>query len=188
MNGSNTFKAWIDVGYMLFAQDGLECLQIERLARILQLNKSGFYHYFGSRENYLMQLMDHHAAVTEELVKEISYIRKFDPEYPQLLIKYSSHVLVHMQLVRNRHFPLCNESYKNANKLIDVALLPAWAEFIGAPKNTELALRYFEMIRDIFYSRITSKNMNEEFLRNLFQDSREFIAELMLENSYAKSA
>ena len=52
--------AWTEVGYDLFAHEGLDGIQVERLARILQLNKSGFYHYFGDLEGFCMELFALH--------------------------------------------------------------------------------------------------------------------------------
>jgi AcrR family transcriptional regulator len=57
-----TYRVWIENGYALFAQDGLDGIQVERLAKMVSLNKSGFYHYFGDRESFLEELMKHHYA------------------------------------------------------------------------------------------------------------------------------
>ena len=45
-------SVWTEEGYRLFAKEGLDGIQVERLARILSLNKSGFYHYFGDLEGF----------------------------------------------------------------------------------------------------------------------------------------
>jgi hypothetical protein len=45
-NSKKTIQGWLDVGYKIFAHEGPEGIQVERLARILGVNKSGFYHFF----------------------------------------------------------------------------------------------------------------------------------------------
>jgi AcrR family transcriptional regulator len=57
MKKTNFRDSWLSSGYELFAQEGPDGIQVERLARILNLNKSDFYHYFGEIENFLLELM-----------------------------------------------------------------------------------------------------------------------------------
>jgi AcrR family transcriptional regulator len=45
-------NTWIKAGYKLLGTEGMDGIKVERLARILDLNKSGFYHYFGTMEFY----------------------------------------------------------------------------------------------------------------------------------------
>jgi hypothetical protein len=44
MSKKNSIRTWLEAGYDQFADEGLEGLQIERLSRITNLNKSGYYH------------------------------------------------------------------------------------------------------------------------------------------------
>ncbi len=46
-------EKWIKAGYALLATDEIDGINIERLARALNVNKSGFYHYFGLEKNIL---------------------------------------------------------------------------------------------------------------------------------------
>ena len=57
MEKAKNLSVWTEAGYKLFAEEGLEGIQVERLARILQLNKSGFYHYFGDLDGYCEELI-----------------------------------------------------------------------------------------------------------------------------------
>ena len=50
-------SVWTEEGYCLFAKEGLHGIQVERLARILGLNKSEFYHYFGDIEGFCYALV-----------------------------------------------------------------------------------------------------------------------------------
>ena len=60
MEKAKNSSVWTEVGYNLFAEEGIEGIQVERLARILQLNKSGFYHYFGDIDGYCEELINLH--------------------------------------------------------------------------------------------------------------------------------
>jgi hypothetical protein len=83
--------------------------------------------------------------------------------------------MAHMQLVRNRHDRLLNNVYCQVNAFTDQAVVPSWAKFIGTPDNHEFALKYFEQVRDMFYSRITNKTMNFEFIRSLAYEAKELL-------------
>jgi AcrR family transcriptional regulator len=178
MNISNSYKIWIEAGYNQFAIAGLDGIQVERLARITHLNKSGFYHYFGDRETFLEQLMKHHYNVAITLANEIHQIQHIDPDFFTLLIKYRTPVIAHMQMVRNRQHILLNEHYQKVNNLVDLVIAPYWAKYLNMHDNVALAHRYFEQARDAFYSRISFENMNEEFLRNFFQEAKTLVTEI----------
>jgi AcrR family transcriptional regulator len=169
---SSSYVAWINVGYDLFAREGPEGIQIERLARIINLNKSGFYHYFGTRDIYFEHLMVHHIHNVDVLVANIQTMHSFVPEYIQFLADFSTPVLVHMQLARAGHVPLFAHTYKEANYKIDLAILPLWSDFIETPEDSPLALRYFEFFRDLFYARLNAFNPTYGFIYALCNEAK----------------
>jgi hypothetical protein len=116
--------------------------------------------------------MKHHLIQAQAIANDFRLIRDFDPEFIEVMLKYSLPVMAHMQLVRNRHERILNQVYNQVNGFVDLAVLPSWAKFIGTPNNHEFALKYFEQVRDMFYSRITSKNMNHDFLRSLMYEAK----------------
>jgi AcrR family transcriptional regulator len=179
MSKPSTSQVWIENGYTLFAQDGLDGIQVERLAKFVNLNKSGFYHYFGDRESFLEQLMKHHLQIARALADEFRIMRQIDPDFIHLLLKYSTPTMANMQLVRYRQHPLFNKCFVQVNDILETALIPKWAEFIGIPDNHELAHKYFEQARDMFYSRITPDKMNMEFLKSLIYEVRMLMHQLM---------
>jgi AcrR family transcriptional regulator len=174
-----TYRVWIENGYALFAKDGLDGIQIERLAKIVSLNKSGFYHYFGDRDSFLEELMRHHLQIARELAEEFKKMEKIDPDFFHLLLKYSTPTMANMQLVRYRQHPLLIKSFSQVNDLLETALAPKWAEFIGLPDHPELARKYFEQARDMFYSRITPDKMNMEYLKSLIYEVRSLVQQLI---------
>ncbi|HAC24608.1 MAG TPA: hypothetical protein DCE81_06800 [Cytophagales bacterium] len=87
-------------------------------------------------------------------------------------------ILATMQLVRNRNVPMLMETYREVTQKIDTALLPLWAEFIGLAHNQLLALRYFEMIRNMFFSRITDNTLHNDFLVMLATEAKGLVLDL----------
>src|SRR5690348_16960665 len=101
MDKSKNVSAWTEQGYTLYAEEGLEGIQIERLARILQLNKSGFY-YFGDMEVYCTALLKLHDEKINNFLDEVSQIKCVDPEYLLLLINNPVMVMFQIQLTREK--------------------------------------------------------------------------------------
>lgn len=167
--------AWIETGYSLFAVDGLEGIQVERLARTLDLNKSGFYHYFGDRESYLEALMKKHLKLSESLAQDFNQVQHFDPQFMEVLIKYTTPVMVHNQLVRNRHHDLLIQTYHQVNAIVDPVVARLFAEFIGFQDHLEFTTKYYSQVRDMFYTQISFERMNYTFLRDFLYQAKEVI-------------
>lgn len=173
MNRSNSYNIWIVKGYELLAREGPEGLQVERLARILDFNKSGFYHYFGNQSTYIQHLMQHHLKNVDLMVEAVHSMPQFMPGFAQLLADFSLSILTQKQLQRSRHIPLFAKTYDEVNKKIDPKILSLWANFIEIPDNPTLALRYLEFVRDLFYARVTSTTLTFEFVYNFIIESKE---------------
>jgi AcrR family transcriptional regulator len=179
MSKINSTHTWIEAGYAQFAAEGLEGLQVERLARITGLNKSGFYHYFGDKETFLENLLEFHLLEVSSMPEDFLKIKKFDPEFMEVLIKHTPKLMFHNQLVRNRHEKLLESSYQEVNKMIDPFVSEVFGEFIGLKDNLEFSSRYYHQVRDTFYSQITLKRMNYTFLRNFMYEARDMIQSAM---------
>ncbi|RJP59444.1 MAG: TetR/AcrR family transcriptional regulator [Ignavibacteriales bacterium] len=51
---------WIKKGIELFSQGGIEALNVEKMAKILNCTKGSFYHHFKSREDYIDQILEYY--------------------------------------------------------------------------------------------------------------------------------
>jgi len=175
MSNQNSLHTWIEAGYDQFAAEGLEGLQVERLARITGLNKSGYYHYFGDRDTFLEKLMDHHLQLAIAYTSELKQIRQFDPEYMELLIKYAKPVMFTDQLVRNRGVQLLANTHRLINDMVDPVLSKLFADFIGFRDHMEFSAKYYNQVRYMFHAQITPDQMNYAFLRDFLYDAKEVI-------------
>ena len=171
-------SVWTEEGYCLFAKEGLYGIQVERLARILSLNKSGFYHYFGAVEGFYSALVQLHKKKVGEFLEEVAVTKKLDPDYLHLLIKYRDVVMFQMQLTRNSS----NNSLHDASEIVDQSVSHAvrqlWYDYLDVPDDSDLGMRYYAIVRDMFYTRITFQNLNYTFLHNLVEDARTIMNEI----------
>jgi AcrR family transcriptional regulator len=175
MKKSDLRQAWIETGYSLFSLDGYDGVQVERLARTLDLNKSGFYHYFGDRKSYLEALMSKHVNLADSMVQDFNQVQHFDPQFMEVLIKYTTPVMVHNQLVRNRHDDLFIQTYHQVNAIVDPVVARLFAGFIGFQDHVDFTTKYYSQVRDMFYTQISFERMNYPFLRDFMHQAKEVI-------------
>ncbi|HTF20804.1 MAG TPA: TetR/AcrR family transcriptional regulator [Chryseolinea sp.] len=178
---------WVEQGYQLFAQEGLEGIQVERLARILQLNKSGFYHYFGDLEGFCAQLVALHLDKVDLFLEGIRQCKRVDPDYLLLLARSATTVMFQVQLTRNKE----HYSFYKTSEVVDERLHRTvhklWSEFIGAQHNPDLSMRYFVIVRDMFYTRISFDNLNYKFLHDFAANAKGLIDQIAVQASHERS-
>jgi AcrR family transcriptional regulator len=174
----SSLQTWIDAGYVLFSENGLEAIQIEPLARAINLNKSGFYHYFGDRDSFLEALMVHHLKQAEKIAGEYHQMKQFLPDVVDILIRYKVPIMAQMQLVRNKHNTILLGSYNKTKSMFDLAILPFWAKYLELENNHSLAHQYFDMVRDMFYARLSLETYNSESITKMIVEAKEFVHDL----------
>lgn len=180
MNNSKNFKKWLEAGYERFANEGPLGIQVERLARIVDLNKSGFYHYFGDQDTYITELIKYHYDRIHQFVKEASTLKTFDPEYLHLIITYKLSSMVQMQLSRHQNNVLFAKAFTEMNTALASAVFQLWADFINMPDNPELAVRYFQFVRSALYAKGNFAELTYDALRTLVHDAKVIVEEMII--------
>ena len=176
-------KKWIAAGYELFAQGGPDAIVVEKLARILSLNKSGFYHHFIDREIFIEALLEEHLERIDVYNQQILNCKDFDPGFLNVLLQNKIIVLFQWQLLRNKHLPKLFDCLTLVVDITNKSTLPLWAEFIEIPHRPTLALQFFDMLRDTFFARVTLADFNYQFLHELALDTKQIAAKFMKESS-----
>jgi AcrR family transcriptional regulator len=163
-------EKWIKEGYSLLAREGLTGIQVERLARIIGVNKSGFYHHFGDRDCYLEELTDYHESLIKKFTTEVTQLKHFDPDYFEVLVEYKDSFFVDIHLGRFRVNPKLKASSNNERNVNEKKIMPLWAEYINVPDNPELAFEIWKVVRDAVFLRLTYNDMNLESLNSAIKD------------------
>jgi len=169
---------WTEEGYNIFAKEGLDGIQIERLARIVQLNKSGFYYYFGDLDGYCVELIRMHEKKVNTFLESITLLKKLDPDYLLLLIEYAPTVMFQVQLTRHKEIHSFYQASERVDHLLNIAVRPLWNEFLGIHGSPDLAMRYFHTVRDMFYTRISFQNLNYQFLHDFATEAKSLVVEI----------
>lgn len=155
---------WIEAGYELFAYEGPDGVQIEKLARKVGLNKSGFYHHFGDREIYFCEIIKHHYLVTEKFREELKKAEKFDPDALNLLIKYRISSLVQAQLRRQHYDKSMYNAFLQVKTKNSKLFGPLWAEYLQIPNNPTLADELWDIMRDVYFAHIANPDITYKTL------------------------
>lgn len=178
MKDAKNLSAWVEAGYDLFAHEGIEGLQVERLARILALNKSGFYHYFGDLEGYFEQLVNLHVKKIDLYFEAVQKAKSIDPDYLHILVDFKIPTLFHKMLEQLNNNARVMKIVEQLDRKEDVVMSGMWTRYLGVEDNPALANRYLAIIRDMFYARVNFKNYTFPYLQNLFAESRAVMNEL----------
>lgn len=189
MTKSKTSQKWIEAGYERFAHEGPSGIQVERLARIIGLNKSGFYHYFGDHDIYIESLVSYHSDRVHQFAVEAGTLKTFDPEYLKLVVTYKLTSMVQMQLGRNQKTQLYAKAFTDLNLTLSSAVAQLWADFIHIPDNPELAIRYYHLVRSTLYANGNgSTELNYETLHALANDAKVIVQDLIKREKSSHSA
>jgi AcrR family transcriptional regulator len=71
---------WLELALEVLSKEGVSAVKIERLARKLQVSKSGFYWHFRDRQNLLEQLLDYWAYEYTSVIPQNQVLRSVDPK------------------------------------------------------------------------------------------------------------
>jgi hypothetical protein len=101
-----------------------------------------------------------------------------DPDYLNLVVKYKVFIMFHVQLLRRKDKPAFIEVAEAIDQKENVLISKLWSHYMGLEDNPDLALRYFEAVRDTFYARINFENFNYEYLHNLVTETKILVHEI----------
>jgi len=62
---------WIKKGIELFSQGGIDALNIEKMANLLNCTKGSFYHHFKSREDYIDQILEYYYKSRKNMLESM---------------------------------------------------------------------------------------------------------------------
>ena len=178
---TSKIDTWIQAGYNLLATEGIDGIKIERLAKILQLNKSGFYHYFGTMESYVKNLLQYHICIAKGIAGEIARCQNIDPDLLLLIVKHKVFFLVESQLLVKRRPAQIDDQIDEAGRIVNEELLPLWRKTNELPHDDSVALAYLNIIRHFFYAQVDAAHINYEFLHKLTVDTKEVMDKVIME-------
>lgn len=178
-------ETWLKAGYQLLATEGPVGLKIERLAKMLNLNKSGFYYYFGTMESFLKGLLQYHIRMASHIASEIAGCQSIDPDLLRLIAQHKEFFLVESQLLVKSRLSQAKKEVDEAGRIVNAELIGLWRRSGGMTGDNALTLSYLNIIRHFFYARIDPENIDYEFLHTLAVETKEVLGKVIIDKGFS---
>ena len=181
---ASKIETWIKAGYKILGAEGVDGIKIERLAKTLKLNKSGFYYYFGTMEFYLKSVLQYHLECAHSIGTEIADCKNIDPDLLNLIVKYKTFFLVESQLLGKCKLPHVRHDVDEAGQIINKAFLQLWQNTEGLSGDPAVMLDYLNILHHFLYSRIATETINYENLHALAVETRAVLEKVISDRHF----
>ena len=81
-------QEWVEIGYVLVAENGFESLSVNGICRMVAKSKSSFYHFFGELALFKEELMNHHLERSYGFANQIKCCENILPDLIEVLMDY----------------------------------------------------------------------------------------------------
>mgnify|MGYP001796156014 CR=1 FL=1 len=176
-------KDWIVKSYYLVAEQGVDSLSVNLIARTVGKSKSSFYHYFGDLEMFKVALLDHHLRQSENFAAEINNCEHVFPDIINTFISRKIDLLFHKQMRVKRKDPIYKPYIEKTYKLVENAAMDLWTAHFGLDNQKLFSRKLFEFVSEHFLFSMTIDNFDAEWLTEYLQK----IGELLYDMRVVKS-
>lgn len=171
----NIKQPWIHIGYDGFSKQGPKGLKVELMAKLVNKNKSSFYHHFADMEVFIECLLHYHLERTKFIVARTKECKNMVPEMLQLLVEVKEDLLFNRQLRIHRHLPEFKTCFEKANKPVEDAFLKIWSEALELGENEQLAQIVLNLAVENFYLQITEETLTYDWILTYFNEIRTMV-------------
>ena len=171
-------RAWVAVGYELFAKAGPSGLKVEAIARQVGKSKSSFYHRFADVECFTELLLHHHVQRAEAIARAERMCKNIVPDLVDYLMTIGQDLFFNRQLRVNRHITSFSACFEQTAKRITAGFLDLWAKEMGLDSRLLVADAVLGVALEGFYLQLTERTFTRDWLVSYFEQMRHMIAEL----------
>lgn len=169
---------WIEKGYLLVAEEGLQSLHIESIARAIGKSKSSFYHYFGDKEVFEEELLNHHIKQITSLAERALQCQSIRPEFIEVLLECKNDLFFNKQLRLKRDNPAYKACFEAAQDIYEKATFNLWVEYFGLAENKTFLRLFLKFFAENFLLKISQDNYNYDWLDNYVQELQVMLKEI----------
>lgn len=160
MTGSTDNRSiWITTGYNLFGEIGPEALNVEKLSNIVGLNRSSFYHYFGSVASFETAVLQYHIKRYETFGKIIMDYVEFEQLFTPEVYDHQDALSFQRQLMINQGISRYKNCSDEARKFTEQKTFELWSVFSKIKKESETEWILFRALRDFYFINHGQQNM-----------------------------
>ena len=133
---------------------------------------------FGDLEGFCIELLELHKKKINVFIEEVYGVKKLDPDYLHLVITHTEMVMFQVQLIKYPSNNFLHAASEIVDQKVRVAVRELWCDYLDVPSDTDLGMRYYSMVRDMFYTRISFQNLNYTFLHDMVADAKSIMDEI----------
>lgn len=178
-NKSSITLPWIQAGYEIFSQEGPQGLKVEKIARMVQKNKSSFYHLFADVEVFTQALLQYHGERGVLVAEKARLCKTMVPDMLHLLLDVKQDILFNRQLRIHRNIPEFRTCFEKANEQVVEAFLSIWAEALNLGDKTYLARIILNLTVENFYLRVTAETLTYDWLTAYLSEIQFMVQEIV---------
>lgn len=178
MRNTKSYDRWIEIGYHQLANTGPEGIHVEELSRLLDLNKSGFYYYFGTRETYFEHLANYHIRQAEFLMDRLKQRLILASSLPTLFDEFKLFLLVHRQMLLSQRFPCFAAAFDKVNQMAEPILADMWISHTTLSLSTDVVVKFIALVRDAYLSNSTEQSLTWASLQKEIENAESLIRQL----------
>lgn len=174
----NSELKWIKAGTKLFAENGVNGLKVELIAKEVGISKSSFYHHFADVELFIDRLLEYHITQYKIISEKEYQCKRLKPELIKILIECKTDLLFNRQLRVNRSDKRFSTCLEKTSLIAGPAFIQAWKNDLELSIPSHLIDKLFTVIREAFYLQINKHNMTEAWIFNYFTSVKDLFAGL----------
>ncbi len=167
---------WIKEGYFIFSREGTQGLNVERIARQINKNKSSYYYYFGDLDIFVEALLDYHLERADQIAALGRQCKNMDPDVINLMVDTKDDLFFSKQLRLNLKNPAFKRCFDKSFKIITDSFMDQWTVAIRFEDRPGLAKILFKLIVDNFFLQVNDENLTYEWFHEYMNEIR-FIIE-----------
>lgn len=171
-------EEWIIKGYGLVAEIGFDSINIEQISRLMNKNKSSFYHYFGEFPLYIRQLLSWHILRSQEFAQKMEGCESVNPGILNLAIEYKTDIFFHKQLRLKRSRVDFTETLTQAFSNYEKAVIDHWAHFFGLEQNPKFVSTFIHFFTENLLLKITFETFTFEWLERYANELKVMIEQM----------
>jgi AcrR family transcriptional regulator len=171
-------KTWIEAGYEIFSNEGINGLKIEKIARQVGKNKSSFYHLFSDIDIFQEKLLDYHIQRAKLIAIDASNCKSVEPDLLNLFIDIKQDLLFNKQLRVGRENLAFEKCFKKANELVEEKFFDIWLKTLGLENQPDIARNFLTLTSENFYLQITKENLNKDWLLQYLNQLIKFVKDI----------
>ncbi|MBL7854078.1 MAG: TetR/AcrR family transcriptional regulator [Cyclobacteriaceae bacterium] len=181
MRNTKSYDRWIEIGYHQLASASPEGIHVEELSRLLDLNKSGFYYYFGTRETYFEHLANYHIRQAELLMDQLKHHLILASSFRPFFDEFKLFLLVHRQMLLSQRLPCFAAAFEKVNLVADPILAEIWISQSALSLSSDVVAKFIALVRDAYLSNSTEQSLTWASLDEAIVNAEDLIRQLQSE-------